>query len=83
MDLLKEKKINHGNQEFEIKLWRTGNGFRVQSFINGKQANPYVYYVDFNTTNDYEKYYGEKAYERLIKVAIGDIKEGLIFGEKL
>jgi len=83
MELIKTEKFNHEKLVYEIKLWRTEIGFKVQSFLNEKPANPYVYNIDFITADDYEMFYGENASEKLVKLAISDIVDGLVFGNKL
>ena len=68
---------------YEIKLFRTGNGFKVISYKDGQRVNPYTYCVNDINAYDYRIYMGENAHEKLIQVAKDDIADGLVYGKKL
>jgi len=82
METIRTDNFVFEKETYEIKLYRTANGYKVISYKNGKKANPYNYNVSFAVGQDYEVYHGEKGYEKLIKIAKDDIKQGLVFGKK-
>ena len=71
------------NDNYEIRLFRTIRGFKIISYKQGQRANPYSYSISNISDSDYEIYYGEKAYEKLIQLAKDDITNGLVFCKKL
>ncbi len=87
MEIIKTDDFEFNDEVYQIVLYRNKNGFMVKAFKNERAVNHYTYSVDFNTDfiteKDYELYYAEKAYERLMQVAKKDIEEGLTFGNKL
>ncbi|MFZ4401444.1 MAG: hypothetical protein ACOYO1_15520 [Bacteroidales bacterium] len=68
------------NEIYEIKQYLTiHNEYKVVLYNKGHRANPFNYKVG----QEYAYYHKEDAFEKLLQVAIDDIKEGLVFGKKL
>ena len=71
------------NEIYEIKAYRTDNGFKIISYKSGQRANPYTYSVSDMTDFDFKIYTGENAFEKLMQVAKDDIAQGFVYGKKL
>lgn len=67
------------DETYEIRVSKTVDGFKVETFKNGKLASPYSYNISTNTSHDIEALTTKRGYKHLIDVAISDIEEGFVF----
>ena len=68
MQEIKTESFDSNGTNYEIKLFKTKDGFQVKSFKDGKMANPYTYKVDILTKYQYESFFREKVTGRLINL---------------
>jgi hypothetical protein len=77
MEEIKSIDYESNNENYVIRLFKTQDGFNVNSFKDDKRISP-TYSVSNIAASDFELYYASKAYEALIDLAKSDIDNGLI-----
>jgi len=69
------KRINHQDDRFEIRLYKTDSDYRAAGYLDNKQVTV-CYSIDFSTDVEYFKQHGDSFIENLIEYVKADIDDG-------
>jgi len=69
------KRINHKDDQFVIRLFKSDNDYRAVGYLGHKQVTA-CYSIDFSTDAEHFKQYGDSFIENLFEYVQADIDDG-------